>query len=73
VRTVRRALADTRDAQAAADALVDRALKLNTRDNATAVVCCLHSRPIALPRGNSMLFRRGAATALGSLGGGPPG
>jgi serine/threonine protein phosphatase PrpC len=57
-------------ADAAARALVDRAVRRGSTDNISVVVVALHARGVALPKTNSMLFRRlgsGGSAGSGSL------
>lgn len=57
VRFARRYLAESRDPQSCAKKLVEAALRMGGQDNVSVIVVCLHERPIAMARGNSMLFR----------------
>jgi hypothetical protein len=61
VAATRRALSRCRDAETAAKALVERAQRLESTDNITVVTLLLHGRAIAMPKSNSMLFKRSAA------------
>lgn len=61
VAATRRALSRSRDAETAAKALVERAQRLDSTDNITVVTLLLHGRAIAMPKSNSMLFKRSAA------------
>jgi len=56
--TARRVLAREKDASTVARMLSDRAVRHNSTDNISVVVVCLHDRGVALPKTNSMLFRR---------------
>ncbi len=58
VAAARRCMAREKDASAVARALVDRAVRCKSADNVSVVAVCLHDRGIALPKTNSMLFRR---------------
>lgn len=76
VTAARRSLARERTAAAAARTLVERAMRCASTDNVTVLVVKLHERAIALPKTNSMLFRKQqslSAVGCGSEGGsGPP-
>lgn len=61
VAATRRALSRARDPENAAKALVERAQRLDSTDNITVVTLLLHGRAIAMPKSNSMLFKRSAA------------
>ena len=54
--TARKSLASSRDPEACARALVDRAQRQQSSDNISVVVLCLHNRAISLPKTNSRLF-----------------
>jgi hypothetical protein len=58
VTAARRVMAREKDAAACARALADRAVRRGSTDNISVVVVALHDRGIALPKTNSMLFRR---------------
>lgn len=61
VAATRRALSRARDPENAARALVERAQRMESTDNITVVTLLLHGRAIAMPKSNSMLFKRSAA------------
>jgi serine/threonine protein phosphatase PrpC len=63
VAAARRSLAAQKDATAAAEALIERAVKLGSDDNISVVVVLLHDRNIVLPNSNSRVFARRAAAA----------
>lgn len=61
VAATRRALSRARDPENAARTLVERAQRLESTDNISVVTLLLHGRAIAMPKSNSMLFKRSAA------------
>jgi serine/threonine protein phosphatase PrpC len=63
VAAARKSLAQHKDATAAAEALIERAVKLGSDDNISVVVLLLHDRDIVLPTNNSRLFARRAVAA----------
>ncbi|WIA11275.1 hypothetical protein OEZ85_011399 [Tetradesmus obliquus] len=70
IQVARRTLAGSRrdpqgPAAAASRALVDRALRRSSSDNISVIMLLLHSRPITLPKSNSMLFKRSTLQGLG--------